>query len=263
MRRFTRRLFAAFLTIVSVAARGHRRQGWRMGAERRTVLIGLAASTLGFWPARLQAAGNTSPDASGRLARPQPKPATGAARAILYEEDPSEPNGKRFAGDVRWSVDTPSTGSNATPETMVRAGVAIPERQLTLNWTLRRNQDRSLPASHTIDLKFAVAEDFSHGGIANVPGLLMKDSETARGTPLRGTSVKVTEAYFLVGLTAAEPDRGANIALLRGREWFDVPIVYRDNRRAILAFQKGAAGARAFDQAFAAWDGAPAPTDRK
>ena len=40
---------------------------------------------------------------------------------------------------------------------------------------------------------------------------------------------------------------------------FDVPIVYADKRRAILAFSKGPAGESVFAQALAAWDAKPAP----
>jgi hypothetical protein len=238
----------------------------RLRPMRRTVLIGLGASAFGLLPARPHAAGAATPDDSARIAPPDTKAAADTARAVLYEEDPGDRNGKRFAGTVRWRIDMQSTGSNATPDTMVRAGVTIPERQMTLNWTLRRNQDRSLPATHTVDLKFAVAEEFSHGGIQNVPGLLMKQGEQTRGTPLRGLAVKVTEEYFLIGLSSAEGDRGINIQLLREREWIDMPIVYQDGRRAILAIEKGPAGARAFRQAFAAWDGAgpsPLSTDTK
>jgi hypothetical protein len=40
---------------------------------------------------------------------------------------------------------------------------------------------------------------------------------------------------------------------LKERAWFDVPIIYEDGRRAILAFEKGSTGKRAFDEAFAKW----------
>ena len=44
-----------------------------------------------------------------------------------------------------------------------------------------------------------------------------------------------------------------NIGLLKERSWFDVPIVYNNNRRAILAMEKGTPGERVFNEAFAAW----------
>jgi hypothetical protein len=81
----------------------------------------------------------------------------------------------------------------------------------------------------------------------------MKETEDKLGVPLAGYSVKVTEGYFLLGLTATESDQQRNIALLKDRPWFDIPIVYNDGRRAILAVEKGIPGDRVFKGAFAAW----------
>jgi hypothetical protein len=44
-----------------------------------------------------------------------------------------------------------------------------------------------------------------------------------------------------------------NIQLLKERSWFDIPVVYGNGRRAILAMEKGTPGERAFAEAFAAW----------
>jgi hypothetical protein len=44
-----------------------------------------------------------------------------------------------------------------------------------------------------------------------------------------------------------------NIQLLKERSWFDIPIVYNNGRRAILAVEKGTPGERAFEEAFKAW----------
>ena len=49
------------------------------------------------------------------------------------------------------------------------------------------------------------------------------------------------------------PDRARNLQLLKERSWFDVPLVYVNQRRAIIAIEKGAPGERAFNEAFAAW----------
>ena len=77
--------------------------------------------------------------------------------------------------------------------------------------------------------------------IANVPGILMKQDEQARGTPLAGLAVKVTNGFFLIGLSADDSDVQRNVQLLKGS-------------RAILAMEKGPAGDRAFGEAFAAWE---------
>jgi len=118
---------------------------------------------------------------------------------------------------------------------------------------LRRNTDKALPASHTIEIMFNLPADFPGGGIANVPGVLMKQAEQARGTPLAGLAVKVTNGFFLIGLSAVDADRQRNMQLLKDQEWFDIPLVYTNGGRAILAVEKGPPGDRAFADAFTAW----------
>jgi hypothetical protein len=56
----------------------------------------------------------------------------------------------------------------------------------------------------------------------------------------RAPIVKVTTGYFILGLSAAP----ANIQLLKERAWFDNPIVYTNNRRAVLRMEKAEAGAQ-------------------
>jgi len=176
-----------------------------------------------------------------------------AQRVVLYEEDPADPKGKRYVGSAVWHVETVSPGANQPLETVVRADIDIPERKMTMRWTLQRNLDKAMPASHTVEVVFTLPSNFPHQGIQNVPGVLMKENEQTRGVPLSGLAVKVTDGYFLIGLSASDTDMQRNIALLKDRPWFDVPIVYADGRRAILAVEKGTPGDRAFAQAFQAW----------
>ena len=176
-----------------------------------------------------------------------------AQRVVLYEEDPNDPQGRRYVGSAIWRTETVSPGPGLAPELAVRADIAIPDRHMTVTWSLRRNTDPALPASHTIEIMFNLPADFPGGGISNVPGILMKQSEQARGTPLAGLAVKVTTGFFLIGLSAVAADQQRNVQLLKDQEWFDVPIVYTNGGRAILAVEKGPPGDRAFADAFAAW----------
>ena len=176
-----------------------------------------------------------------------------AQRVVLYQEDPSNPQGKQYVGSAVWRTETVSPGTGLAPELEVRADIEIPEQHMTITWTLRRNTDQALPASHTIEIMFNVPPDFPGGGVANVPGVLMKESEQARGTPLAGLAVKVTNGFFLIGLSAVDADLQRNLQLLKSRPWFDIPIVYNNGGRAILALEKGPPGDRAFADAFAAW----------
>ena len=176
-----------------------------------------------------------------------------AQRAVLYEADPNDPQGKRFAGTVVWRTETVSPGPGMAPELVVRADIQIPERHMSVTWSLRRNTDKTLPASHTIEVMFNLPPDFPGGGVSNVPGILMKDSEEVRGMPLAGLAVKVTNGFFLIGLNAADAEMQRNVQLLKERSWFDILIVYANGGRAILTMEKGPAGERAFADAFAAW----------
>lgn len=187
-------------------------------------------------------------------AQPATAPAAAVAqKVVLYDEDPSDPQGKRYVGSAVWRTETVSPGAGLAPELAIRADVEIPERRMRMTWSLRRNTDKALPASHTIEVMFTLPADFSEGGIGNVPGLLMKQNEQARGVPLAGLSVKVTNNYFLIGLSSIQVDKERNIQLLKERDWFDIPIVYTSGKRAILAIEKGVPGTRAFEESFRAW----------
>lgn len=176
-----------------------------------------------------------------------------AQKVVLYEEDPADPQGKRFVGTAVWRTETVSPGAGQPPELAIRADFEIPERNITASMSIRRNSDQALPASHTIELMFNIPADFPFGGISNVPTVLMKQAEQARGAPLAGLVVKVTPTFFLVGLQSGEGEAAHNIELLKDRPWFDIPIVYTNGRRAILAVEKGTPGERAFAEAFKAW----------
>jgi hypothetical protein len=181
------------------------------------------------------------------------QPAAVAQKVVLYEEDPGDPNGKRFVGSAIWRTETVTPGPGQPPELAIRADVEVPERKLAMTWSLRRNTDKGLPASHTVEIMFKLPTDFPSGGISNVPGILMKQAEQTRGVPLAGLAVKVTNGFYLIGLSNVETDRERNLQLLKERGWFDIPVVYNNNRRAILAMEKGTPGDRVFADAFKAW----------
>lgn len=196
---------------------------------------------------RIGQSGTASPNTANAPA------AAVAQKVVLYDEDPSDPQGKRYVGSALWRTETISPGPGLAPELAIRADIEIPERKLRMTWSLRRNTDKALPASHTIEIMFTLPADFPEGGINNVPGVLMKQNEQARGVPLAGLAVKVTNGYFLIGLSAVDVDVQRNIQLLKERDWFDIPLVYTSGKRAILAMEKGTPGTRAFEEAFRAW----------
>src|SRR3954471_13724643 len=193
------------------------------------------------------------PDRVGQPSASDQPVAPVAQKVVLYDEDPSDPKGKQYVGSVVWGLEPIKASGTQKADVAVRADIEIPDRKFKMTMSFVRNTDTSLPASHTAELTFVLPPDFPGGGVSNVPGILMKSNEQARGTPLAGLAVKVTDGFFLVGLSNVDADRSRNVQLLKGRSWFDVPLVYANQRRAIIAIEKGAPGERAFNDAFAQW----------
>jgi hypothetical protein len=173
---------------------------------------------------------------------------------VFYEEDQGDPAGKQYRGTVVWRTDSVSPSPGLPPRIAVRADIEIPERHISLRWSLRSNDDEALAASHTVELMFKLAPDDPHGGIASIPGVLMKTTESTPGDQLAGLGVKAAPNLFLISLSAAEADMQRNVQLLKERPWFDIPVAFDDGRRAIIAVEKGPPGERAFAEAFAAWE---------
>jgi hypothetical protein len=169
------------------------------------------------------------------------------------EQDPNDPQGKRFDGTVTWRTETVSPGPGLAPELEVHGDIVIPERHLNVTLSLRRNTDKALPASHTIQIMFNLPPNFPGEGVSSMPGIFAKPSEQSTGTPLAGISVKVTDNYFLLGLSADSTLQQRNVQLLKDQKWFDIAIVYKNNTKAILAVERGPPGDRAFADAFTAW----------
>lgn len=191
-------------------------------------------------------------------AEPQQAATSGALvaqRAVLYEEGPNQQSGEALNGTVLWRTESVSGGQNQPLETALRGDVDIPGRKLGATITIRRNLDTTLPASHTIEIQFKIPENFSNAGVSNVPGLLMKADEAARGAAVAGLSVRVMNGFFLIGLSNLDTEKSVNEQLLRDRGWIDVPILYENGRRAVLTLEKGTPGAQAFNDAFNAWRG--------
>jgi len=195
----------------------------------------------------------TRPKIADRVGQPgSTQVAPVAQRVVLYDEDPNVPQGKQYVGSVIWRTEAVKVPAGQPADVGVRADIEIPERKFKMSLSIRRNTDASLPASHTAELTFVLPPDFGTS-IANVPGVLMKSNEQARGTPLAGLAVKVTDGFFLVGLSNVEADKQRNLQLLKERSWIDIPLVYANQRRSIIAIEKGAPGERAFNEAFTAW----------
>ncbi|GLS39643.1 hypothetical protein GCM10010869_52400 [Mesorhizobium tianshanense] len=174
-------------------------------------------------------------------------------KAIFYEERTSTAQGSAEPGSIVWSLVQESPGGNLPPEPAIRAEASIPGKDVQLRMTIRRNTDQTLPASHIIEMIFLTPDGFDGGGVDNILRVAMKGSEQDAGSPLIGIPAKIADGFFLVALNDTKADENANLTLLRGQNWIDVPVVYKTGRRALLTMEKGIPGEKVFDEALKAW----------
>lgn len=191
------------------------------------------------------------PDTGGGAPAADAGPAAMPQQAMLSHQDRTGSTIIQANGNAAWHLERVSGAAGEAPETLVRGNVEIPDQKLSVRISVRHNDDSRMPASHILELFFALPPDFPHGGIKTIPGILAKPDENSRGSGLVGSAVRVTDGFFLVGLSSA--DVNGNTALLKGRSWLDIPIVFGDGARAVLAVEKGDAGERVLAEAFAAW----------
>ncbi|MCV9998544.1 hypothetical protein OE766_09815 [Pararhizobium sp. YC-54] len=183
----------------------------------------------------------------------------GAQKMFLYEERLGQSAPTAIEGNVAWSVKEESPGGDAKPEPVVQAQINVPERGLTALMTVKRNTDSSLPASHVIEFVFSLPENFEGGSIDNVQRVSMKRNEQDRGDALIAVPAKITEDFHMIALNDFPEAVATNTELLRTRSWIDIPLTYRNGRRALLTLEKGAAGTEAFTRAMQAWSLAAKP----
>jgi len=193
-----------------------------------------------------------TPPTAPTAAAPEPTVAVGQ-KAIFYEERTASAQGSAEPGNIVWSLVQESPGGDLPPEPAIRAEATIPGKNIQLRMTIRRNTDQTLPASHIIEMIFLTPEGFDGGGVDNILRVAMKSSEQDAGSPLIGIPAKIADGFFLVALNDTKADEDANLTLLRGQDWIDVPVVYKTGRRALLTMEKGIPGEKVFDEALKAW----------
>lgn len=199
-----------------------------------------SASTSGTAPS----AGQNQPAASEAVAVGQ--------QALLYEERGGTQSGSVERGNVVWSVveESPNEGEPAEPA--IRGNLTMPDSKVEMKLTIRRNTDQSIPASHLIEIVFNVPEDFSGGVIDNVQRITFKDTEQAPGNPLIAVPSKIADNFFIIWLNDARTAQDTNLSLMRRLQWIDIPISYRNGRRALISLEKGIPGEKVFNEVLGA-----------
>lgn len=176
-----------------------------------------------------------------------------AQKMFLYEE---QLGGSPVAvpGKVTWSVKNDTAGAGDKKQSMIEASIDVPDRKLKALITFKRNTDVSLPASHIVEIVFDLPDDFAEGNVESVQRIAFKQTEQDRGNGLIAVPAKITDDFHMVALNDDADARKVNGELMKSRSWIDIPITYRNNRRALITLEKGATGTEAFDKVLAEWN---------
>ncbi|MDO6964456.1 hypothetical protein [Rhizobium alvei] len=180
-------------------------------------------------------------------------PAVATQKMFLYEERLGQTSPVAVMGSVNWREKNEAQTEKGTPEPAVVAQLEVPGRKMKVLVTFNRNTDASLPASHFIEVIFDLPKDFEEGSIENVQRITFKQTEQDRGNALIGVPVKVTDDYHMIALNDEPNAIKTNLDLMKTRSWIDIPITYRNGRRALITIEKGATGAAVFDKVLAEW----------
>ena len=217
---------------------------------------GQSVAQLNAPPATPAEAAASAPPAQDEQAEPSATPADAAAlsgeKMFLYEERVGQTAPTAIEGAVSWSLQREADG-NGQPEPVIQGRVNIPGRGLTALLTFKRNTDASLPASHLVEVVCAIPPGFEGGTIDSVQRIAMKQTEQDRGDALIAVPAKITDDFHMIALNDFPDARATNLELLRSRNWMDIPLAYRNGRRALLTLQKGEEGARIFNEAITEW----------
>jgi hypothetical protein len=177
-----------------------------------------------------------------------------AQRAALLVEAPEEQEKtKTYVGTVVWRLESLSKGEGQPLATVVRADIDIPEAKLKASMVLQKNLDPTLPATHTIELRFMPSAGSDLGAIQEISTPQIRSEGMPNGEQLVGVPVQIAQNWFLVGLSQSETDRNHNADLLNKNAWVDVQMLLANKRLAKITFEKGPPGEKTIGDAFAAW----------
>ena len=168
-----------------------------------------------------------------------------AQRAIFYLQGKGGSPSRALEGSVTWAE---ITRDNAPA---IQATLRVNDLDATATVTIYRNNDATLPASHLVEVQFS--GKLGASPVQRVPALVLKETEQAKGQPLAGAAVPVTDELFWIALSSDEEQIARNVQLLREGSWFDIPITFTDETRALLTFEKGIPGDKVFETVMASW----------
>src|SRR5262249_35414780 len=95
-----------------------------------------------------------NPGETAATAAPEDGQVAVSQTVIFYEERTNVDDGSAEPGNVVWTLVQESPGDGQPAEPAIHAEATVPGKDVELRLTIRRNADKTLPASHIVELIF-------------------------------------------------------------------------------------------------------------
>lgn len=181
-------------------------------------------------------------------ARPaQTTPVSAISRAFMVlEAQAGSPS--QFEGRVMWSF-APDPGLRG--QKSLRAAIEFANSPLKVDFSIARNNDATLNASHTVMVLFEGAN--GPESIREMSAVEWRERENQTGTLLSGVTVPVQDNVFMIGLERADATQARNLDMLRSQKWMVFEYRMANGRRGAILVEKGAGGEKAVAEALTEW----------
>jgi hypothetical protein len=176
----------------------------------------------------------------------QAVPAAGSRAFMVLEAQGTAPN--QFEGRVNWSFapDPAVPGAKA-----LRATIDFQNAGLAVDFSIARNTDTALNASHTVMVIFEPKN--GTGNVREMSAVEWRERENQVGVTLAGIVVPVQDNIFMIGLDKTDAALARNLGLLQNQKWMVFEIRLANARRGAILVEKGPNGDKAVAEALAEW----------
>ena len=165
---------------------------------------------------------------------------------MVLEPTPGAPS--QFEGRVNWSYQADNTLGG---QKSLRALIEFPSAQLNVDFSISRNTDSGLGASHIVMVIFDGRNGL--GNVLEMSAVEWRERENQVGGLLNGTVVPIQTNVFMIGLDKAEANVTRNLDLLQSQKWMVFEFRLENGRRGAALVEKGLSGDKAIADALRDW----------
>lgn len=177
-----------------------------------------------------------------------------AGEAVYYESRSDTEPENIDRGTVSWTLAHEAAADGHSDELAIRGDVTIPHKGISVRLTIRRNQDKTLPAAYLVEVVYTVPEDFPGGAMDDLKELTFKASELSIGQQLNGaTKAKFGDNYFVLAINNMRPFIDGDLVLMKRLNWIRLVTQYKNGRIGELSLSKGKQGEDIFNKVLDSW----------